>query len=169
MPGKTFPVEDLYLEDILETTGHRIPAESEYAVRSQRGLGGGRAQLSVSAGRGNTKTITAEWEDGGAEVAMGCNEWYDDRLFADYSEGTRASLRCVDDERINYDVIEELLYWIDDAEAGKVKAQAPAVQESWEDAADDGGIANGGHLYVCMCICMYAGMYVCIRMCMDGC
>jgi hypothetical protein len=59
---------------------------------------------------------------------------------------------CVDDERVNYDVIEELLYRINDAEAGKVKVQAAAVQESWEDDADDA--KYGIYSYLCVCMCL---------------
>jgi len=76
VPGKAFPVTDLYLEDLLDRTGHRIAVGSECALRPERVSGGGRAKVSYSVGRGNTATTNVEWGEGGAESMGGINEWY---------------------------------------------------------------------------------------------
>lgn len=132
VPGKTHPVENLFLEDIFESTGHRISVGGEYAIRAQRGGGGGgRVQMTYSAGRGNSVTVNAEWEEGGVD-GTGFNNWYHDRYFEGYKESTKASLRCVDEERINYDLVEDILHLIERSESS-----GEGEAESWEDQTDD--------------------------------
>ena len=55
-PGRTFPVTELYLEDILEATGHTLRGDEDCC---RKGKGGGKAGGKV----------------GGKEVDINCTVW----------------------------------------------------------------------------------------------
>mmetsp|Transcript_5752 Transcript_5752/g.16586 ORF Transcript_5752/g.16586 Transcript_5752/m.16586 type:complete len:1474 (-) Transcript_5752:147-4568(-) len=121
VPGRTFPVSEYYLEDLLDATDHIIEEGSRCAMRNENGRGS-YASLWVT-GRGGEKrrqVLSMEAEKGFAEVS-------DD--YAGYTMATRRSMDRVDEEKINYDLIEDVLsLLLVDPRDGQVSL--PTQQES---------------------------------------
>lgn len=101
VPGRSFPVADYFLEDLLDATNHIIEEGSRCAIRSQRGKSD-TAELWVT-GRGgerHRKVVSLEDE---IHTEVTSDE------FADYSMSTRRSMERVDESVMNYDLIEDVL------------------------------------------------------------
>ncbi|KAL3157309.1 hypothetical protein ABBQ38_001539 [Trebouxia sp. C0009 RCD-2024] len=88
IPGLTYPVRDLHLEDVLERTSFVIGRGSKWA---RRGLG----QDKEPAGNGNLD-VSNDWEEASAA----------------YSPLTLKSLDLVDENLLNYDLVEALVVHI---------------------------------------------------------
>ena len=127
VPGRTFPVTDLYLEDALELTGHVIPDGHPCALAQAGGGGGGRQRMSISGKRGTAATVVASWDDLGETTS----ELYDECLYAGYKDTTKRSLRRVDEARINVDLVLDLLSLIGagGGEGGAVLVFLPGLGE----------------------------------------
>jgi ATP-dependent RNA helicase DHX29 len=95
--GKFFPVSTLYLEDLLEKTGHIIEEGSRCAQRKLRDQE--TVSMLVTARRGDKQLITTDY-DILADLA-------DEYL--DFTVSTRNSMKRVDETVINYDLIEDVL------------------------------------------------------------
>lgn len=100
VPGRTFPVSKFYLEDILDATGHIIEEGSRYAIRENNY--GETASLWVTT-RGGEKR--KEVVDLTSQVSPG--EVSD--MYADYNMHTRRSMERVNEEIINFDLVEDIL------------------------------------------------------------
>jgi ATP-dependent RNA helicase DHX29 len=83
VPGRTFPVQELYLEDAVETTGYKVEE-------------GGR-----NSGSKNNDDNDAELEDSTAPIGT--------ENLKRYSSQTRATLSRMDERQIPYDLILQLL------------------------------------------------------------
>lgn len=115
IPGFTFPVRELYLEDALEMTGYRVGRNSRYALRKKL------AQGEVST------TAALKPQIRGAVVLAGDLESWEDVLdekeasdcigIESYSESTQQSLKIVDQSIINFELIETLICSILEQEA----------------------------------------------------
>lgn len=115
IPGFTFPVRELYLEDALEMTGYRVGRNSRYALRKKL------AQGEVST------TAALKPQIRGAAVLAGDLESWEDVLdekeasdcigIESYSESTQQSLKIVDQSIINFELIETLICSILEQEA----------------------------------------------------
>lgn len=107
IPGFTFPVRELYLEDAFELTGYRVGRNSRYALRKKTSP---EESPSIAASKlqiQGTSILTGDlesWEDG-----------LDDKVASDcvgiesYSESTQQSLKIVDQSIINFELIELLV------------------------------------------------------------
>lgn len=101
VPGRTFPVEEYFLEDLLDATDHVIEEGSKYAIQEYRGVGG-KTSMWVT-GRGGEKrrqNVSLESELESIEISHD---------FVGYKISTRRSLERVNEKVINYDLIEDVL------------------------------------------------------------
>jgi ATP-dependent RNA helicase DHX36 len=80
IPGRTHPVSEHHLEDILELTGHEVQEDSDYALSTKASH---RQKISKSALR--------------------------KLYYPKYSKKTIHSLSIIDEEKINYPLVAELL------------------------------------------------------------
>ena len=120
IPGFTHPVTEMWLEDILEMTGHMIEPGSTYAKRERSAeAGGGAAGLGFSEmvarnanmrhgdGSGKAKgAMRAEME--AAVAAAG------DTSERAHSDHVYESIQVMDEERVNIDAIAALVHHIDE-------------------------------------------------------
>ncbi|KAL0075665.1 P-loop containing nucleoside triphosphate hydrolase protein [Phycomyces blakesleeanus] len=141
VPGRTFPVHVRYLEDVIESTGYVLEADSHYALRSTR-VRQDQGSVAVSGKHGNSQRVRIEWyEDSDDDdpydptrvesklnVISNPNEIEDgtetenegagaegDRLGQPkikYSKQTAKMMRRMDESKINYDIMVELLEYI---------------------------------------------------------
>ena len=65
----------------------------------------GSAKLQVTGKGGKTTNVTASWGEDDVDGVGPTNDLYDVSLYASFSKATQHSLRRVDEERINYELI----------------------------------------------------------------
>ncbi|KAK5643786.1 hypothetical protein RI129_007631 [Pyrocoelia pectoralis] len=108
IPGRTFPVEQFFLEDILETTGFILEENTQYTRKMKNGYQFGdelEEQLELSAV---------------SQAAMPKDDIKDEKLtitqmlarYKECSAKTVKNLFLMDAEKINMDLIESILVWI---------------------------------------------------------
>ena len=108
--GRLFPVTPAYLPDVYEATQYLLPPDSPASFRRGKGRsgpepGGSRAD---KAGR----LITDGWGDTEADAGP-LNPDYDASAYAGFSPQTRVSLSRVNEEMLDFDLLEEVLAYID--------------------------------------------------------
>ncbi|KAI8089248.1 P-loop containing nucleoside triphosphate hydrolase protein [Halteromyces radiatus] len=124
VPGRTFPVHVQYLEDIVETTGYVLEEDSHYAIKKSR-IQTNQGNIHVSGRHGSSKTIHYEIfdEDSDADdsyimpnpsklsiVQADENQNDEDETCSQqYSRQTLKMVKRMDENKINYDLIVNLL------------------------------------------------------------
>ncbi|KAF9310916.1 hypothetical protein BG003_007951 [Podila horticola] len=120
VPGRTFPVHAQFLEDVIDTTGYTLEEDSEYAIRLHKDI---RSKGSVDiAGKGASRqTVQLQWDnDAGeyaaseAEARVSMVDSLDDDAFQGpvVKNRTNQMLNRIDENRINYELIQVLLEYI---------------------------------------------------------
>eukprot|EP00928_Gymnodinium_smaydae_P013712 TRINITY_DN14981_c0_g7_i2.p1 TRINITY_DN14981_c0_g7~~TRINITY_DN14981_c0_g7_i2.p1 ORF type:complete len:1607 (+),score=422.79 TRINITY_DN14981_c0_g7_i2:61-4881(+) len=112
VPGRTFPVEAYWLEDIVEMTGYECGEESEFAKRGWGRDWSQRKTFEVSGKNGNTEKITAYIDNDDDEVddeAETCDP-------GRYHRETCKTLARMDHTKINYTLLVGLLEYIEGSE-----------------------------------------------------
>ena len=110
-----------------------LDEDSRYAKR--RNYNRKTVQLKVSSAGGNTNIVNVDWDDrdkgGGGGGGFDDDDENGERLYAEYSPGTRRSMSLVDEERINYELIVDLITLIaeDESELGAVLVFLPGLRE----------------------------------------
>ena len=132
--GRTFSVEEHYLEDVFELTGTRIEEDSPYAKR--RTGGSHTAKVHVTGAGGRSHVMNLDWDDatvgssgaaaaaaaGAAAAAAGEGQGY--------SAATMQAMGRVNEDRINYDLAVDLLLAIEEGfEPGGVLVFLPGLAE----------------------------------------
>ena len=122
--GRTFPVEQNYLEDIYEMIDYQLDQDNpaSYRLRSQN--------VNVLVGsQTRDKVIRSNWGDdiAGDEVL---NPAYNPESFTDCSMRTRRNLMRLNEEKIDYELIQSLLVHIDENfDEGAVLVFLPGMAE----------------------------------------
>lgn len=98
--GRTFPVKCFHLEDIFEATGTVIEEDSRYALRNFRE--GSTTSMWVTTKGGEKKRTVVDLES-----QLDSLQVSDD--YESYSMTTRRSMEIVNEEVINFELIEDLL------------------------------------------------------------
>jgi HrpA-like RNA helicase len=100
VPGRTFPVSDYFLEDLLEATGHVIEEGSQYAIKKPWHRNENASLWVTTKGGEKRREVVDLLSPNMSDVS--------DR-FLRYSLPTRLSLDRVDESILNYDLIEDIL------------------------------------------------------------
>ena len=106
--GRSYPVTEHPLEAVLAYTGHVLAPDSPCRVTAAQGW----HKASFATHRG---VVRQEWQDEGGDTG---NPDYDEARYDGYPEQVRVALRHMNEHVINYDLIIELLGYID-AELGE--------------------------------------------------
>mmetsp|Transcript_12968 Transcript_12968/g.29836 ORF Transcript_12968/g.29836 Transcript_12968/m.29836 type:complete len:1347 (+) Transcript_12968:199-4239(+) len=101
VPGRTYPVASYYLEDLLDATGHVIEEGSRYAFRDNGRVD--TATLRVTNRGGEKRRETVDLVSSAAPLDV-TNSYYDG-----YKMSTRRSMQRVNEDVINFDLIEDVL------------------------------------------------------------
>ncbi len=125
--GRTFPVTPHYLEDVYELTGYLLPPDSPAAFRATQ-----RRGRQPAAARSDTKEgrlLREGWGDEDADAAA-LNPGYEASAYAQFSERTRISLSRVNEEVLDFELLEELLAVIHESRGpGAVLVFMPGIRE----------------------------------------
>ncbi|KAK4518444.1 uncharacterized protein ATC70_008662 [Mucor velutinosus] len=125
VPGRTYPVHVQFLEDIVQDTGYVLEEDSPFAVRRAR-VKTESGNINVSGQHGSSKRVHYEMfeEDSDdddpydptrieskltVESAASTDTEDDDGETKKYNRQTRKMIKRMDDKKINYDLILELL------------------------------------------------------------
>ncbi|XP_071942254.1 ATP-dependent RNA helicase dhx29-like [Antedon mediterranea] len=102
IPGRTFPVQVLHLEDAIERTGYNLDEDSPYALR--RTTVEGQANVKVTGKAGHVSNVKLAWEkEDSSNIDMS-------GLSSDmFGKRTRHAVSYLNPDRINMDLILELL------------------------------------------------------------
>jgi ATP-dependent RNA helicase DHX29 len=120
VPGRTFPVSVSYLEDIIESTGFIIAEDDRNAGKMHRSKKVSEVKIRVAR---NVKRGDAYYnhEEAVDEVELsGLNR-------SKYSDRTCIAVARMDTSRVNFEIIERLLLWLDDSKGSKYAGIEGAV------------------------------------------
>jgi len=117
--GRTFPVDEHFLEHSLQLTGHLLPADSMCRLRNS----GEWTKHSFAV---HNRAITQEWQQGDQSI----NPEYSETRYAEFGESVCNVLKALNEHVINYDLIFELLCYIDDTyDEGAVLVFLPGLSD----------------------------------------
>ncbi|KAG0263893.1 hypothetical protein BG011_007847 [Mortierella polycephala] len=116
VPGRTFPVHAQFLEEVIDVTGYTLEEDSEYAIRFRKDI---QSKGSVDiAGKGASRqTVYLQWENDADDYAS--QEAASKMIIGDEAfqgptlmNRTQQMLNRIDENRINFDLIQVLLEYI---------------------------------------------------------
>ncbi|KAJ1345206.1 hypothetical protein BSLG_000720 [Batrachochytrium salamandrivorans] len=109
VPGKTFPVDIHFLEDAIQKSGYVLSTSSEFAIQPKGGHQNSKI-IRVSGRGGTSYSMTAVWEQTIRPM--------DDDLYLEaqeeeaYDKTTLRTVSLMDPRKVNYELIEHLIYYI---------------------------------------------------------
>jgi ATP-dependent RNA helicase DHX29 len=116
--GRTFPVDTIFLEDILLHTGYLLapdaPAAMRYDSQREARTKNRVKQLAATAGTRNAAAVRSGWGDDEADREP-LNPHYNAELYASYPSNVRRTLSRLNESAIDYDLIEEVVELIDNS------------------------------------------------------
>uniref|UniRef100_A0AAY4EET9 RNA helicase n=1 Tax=Denticeps clupeoides TaxID=299321 RepID=A0AAY4EET9_9TELE len=104
IPGRTFPVDVFHLEDIVECTGYVLEQDSEYSQKSLEE----EEEVSISVTQKGGKSLQHQ-------VCVGRGGWDLGPELDHFSPRTRHALQYMNPNKINMDLIVDLLVYLDSA------------------------------------------------------
>mmetsp|Transcript_67792 Transcript_67792/g.220704 ORF Transcript_67792/g.220704 Transcript_67792/m.220704 type:complete len:1639 (+) Transcript_67792:67-4983(+) len=112
IPGRTFPVETFWLEDVVQMSGYRCEEDSEFAKKWWGQSRTRKETFQVSGQAGKKETLTAYIDDE--------DDWVndDEAELCDpehYKAETQKQLSMMDHSKINFDLIEETMQLIEES------------------------------------------------------
>jgi ATP-dependent RNA helicase DHX29 len=100
VPGRTFPVSNYFLEDLIEATGHIVEDNSRLASRKHRGSETTSLSITTKGGGERKQTVSLD-----SEVDPSVSG-----SFGGYSLTTQKTMDRVEESMLNYDLIEDVLH-----------------------------------------------------------
>lgn len=100
VPGRTFPVNNYYLEDLLDATDHVIEEGSRYALRDNNYGEKESLYVTTRGGEKRKEVVDLYSQTDPLEVSS---------TYSEYKMSTRRSMERVNEEVINFDLIEDVL------------------------------------------------------------
>ncbi len=127
-PGRTFPVEQFFLEDAMEVTGYVLAPDSPAALRPGGARRERQRRLENAAGARNRAAVRSGWGDDGADEILNPN--YDEEQYEGYSISVQRNMARVNEDRIDFDLLEDLVGYIhENEEAGAILVFLPGMAE----------------------------------------
>ncbi|KAF4319907.1 hypothetical protein BBO99_00001576 [Phytophthora kernoviae] len=110
VPGRTFPVEQFYLEDVLERTQFVVDEESPaYVPADDNGGAKNSTQITISGRGGTSYTQQISWSSSTGSSSKATIKETQSMLTEKYSESTLLALDRIDPSVVNYELIQALL------------------------------------------------------------
>ncbi|XAR56314.1 RNA helicase [Bertholletia excelsa] len=126
--GRTHPVSTLFVEDIHENINYRLASDSPAYLRddpSSREKDG-----PVSNRRGKKNLVLSAWGDDMLLSEDCINPFYIPSAYQTYSEQTQKNLKRLNEDVIDYDLLEDLVHYIDETyPEGAILVFLPGVSE----------------------------------------
>jgi len=127
-PGRTFPVEQFFLEDAMEVTGYVLAPDAPAALRPGGARRERQRRLENAAGARNRAAVRSGWGDEEADEILNPN--YDEEHYEGYSVSVKRNMARVNEERIDFDLLEDLVGYIhENEEQGAILVFLPGMGE----------------------------------------
>ena len=123
VPGKTFPVNVMYLEDAVELSNYRLEPQSEFALREVTKEQARRVTVSGAGGRSHQMTVV--WSktirsDSADDIYEDENDENDDESTnasneaerKTYKQSTIKTVARINPAKVNYELIEQLIEYV---------------------------------------------------------
>nr|XP_043628822.1 DExH-box ATP-dependent RNA helicase DExH7, chloroplastic [Erigeron canadensis] len=125
--GRTHPVTTYFLEDIHEKTDYRLASDSPASLRSDAPKQKGAA---VDNHRGKKNLVLSAWGDESVLSEGYTNPYYIPGNYQTYSEQTQQNLKRLNEDVIDYDLLEDLICHVDETyPEGAILVFLPGVSE----------------------------------------
>ncbi|XP_074328241.1 DExH-box ATP-dependent RNA helicase DExH7, chloroplastic isoform X2 [Apium graveolens] len=125
--GRTHPVSACFLEDIHESLGYRLASDSPASIRNDTSKQKGAP---VTNHRGKKNLVLSGWGDEALLYEDSSNPYYEPTLYGTYSEQTRQNLKRLNEDVIDYDLLEDMVCHIDETSPeGAILVFLPGVSE----------------------------------------
>ncbi|KAL8528983.1 hypothetical protein ACS0TY_006448 [Phlomoides rotata] len=126
--GRTHPVSTQFLEDIYENLNYRLASDSVASI--DYGVSGIQKNAPVGNRRGKKNLILSGWGDESLLSEEIINPYFIRNDYLNYSEQTRQNLKRLNEDIIDYDLLEDLIGHIDETYAeGAILVFLPGVAE----------------------------------------
>ncbi|CAA7396962.1 unnamed protein product [Spirodela intermedia] len=128
--GRTYPVTTLFLEDIYEKLKYSLPSDSSSSGRHYKSTKAKFGQSFVDNSRGKKNLVLSSWGDESLLLDEYVNPYYNPSSYDQYSEQTQKNLKRLNEDVTDYDLLEDLIYYIDDnCPPGAILVFLPGVAE----------------------------------------
>ncbi|KAJ9552389.1 hypothetical protein OSB04_016434 [Centaurea solstitialis] len=125
--GRTHPVVSHFLEDIHENIDYRLASDSPASLRSDTPKQKGAA---VDNHRGKKNLVLSAWGDESVLSKGYTNPYYVPENYQAYSEQTQQNMKKLNEDVIDYDLLEDLICHIDETyPEGAILVFLPGVSE----------------------------------------
>ncbi|KAL7205791.1 hypothetical protein ACSBR2_018665 [Camellia fascicularis] len=125
--GRTHPVSTHFLEDIYESIKYRLASDSPAYLRDDTST---KKNDPVSNHRGKKNLVLSGWGDESILSEDSINPYYIPSTYQTYSDQTRKNLRRLNEDVIDYDLLEDLVHYIDETHPeGAILVFLPGVSE----------------------------------------
>ncbi|GAU44651.1 hypothetical protein TSUD_204320 [Trifolium subterraneum] len=111
--GRTHPVTTYFLEDIYDQINYRLASDSPASLTYETFPEGQRAH--VTNNRGKKNLVLSAWGDESMLSEEHFNPYFDLSYYQSYSEQAQKNLKRVNEDVIDYDLIEDLICYIDES------------------------------------------------------
>ncbi|KAL3627873.1 hypothetical protein CASFOL_028288 [Castilleja foliolosa] len=126
--GRTHPVSTQFLEDIHEKLNYRLASDSPASINY--GMSGAEKRAPVGNKRGKKNLVLSGWGDESLLSEELINPYYVKSDYLNYSEQTRQNLKRLNEDNIDYDLLEDLVRHIDESyNEGAILVFLPGVAE----------------------------------------
>ncbi|XP_065871411.1 DExH-box ATP-dependent RNA helicase DExH7, chloroplastic [Euphorbia lathyris] len=126
--GRTHPVTNYFLEDIYESINYRLALDSPAALRNQTSTINKSGP--VNNRRGKKNLVLSGWGDESLLAEDTVNPNYVSGSYQSYSEQTQQNLKRLNEDVIDYDLLEDLICHVDETcGEGAILVFLPGVAE----------------------------------------
>ncbi|KAL1539169.1 RNA helicase [Salvia divinorum] len=126
--GRTHPVSTQFLEDIYEILNYRLASDSPASI--DNAISGSWKGAPVGERRGKKNLVLSGWGDESLLSEELINPYYIGSDYLNYSEQTRRNLKRLNEDTIDYDLLEDLVCHIDETYSeGAILVFLPGVAE----------------------------------------
>ncbi|KAK2413013.1 RNA helicase family protein [Trifolium repens] len=114
--GRTHPVTTYFLEDIYDQINYRLASDSPASLTYETFPEGQNLQRAhVTNNRGKKNLVLSAWGDESVLSEEHFNPYFDLSYYQSYSEQAQINLKRVNEDVIDYDLIEDLICYIDES------------------------------------------------------
>ncbi|KAI3917902.1 hypothetical protein MKW98_000136 [Papaver atlanticum] len=128
--GRTHPVSTYFLEDVYENLTYCLSSDSPASMNNMSATKEKLRGNPVDNHRGKKNLVLSAWGDDALLSEHDINPHYDPSSYQTYSERTRNNLKSLNEDVIDYDLLEDLVCHIDESyPPGAILVFLPGVAE----------------------------------------